>query len=89
MSLPARVIDPELGVSRPATIRSVVVLPQPDGPEQGEERAAGHVEVELADGVEGPEVLGQLPQREPVVRRRVAQRLGPSTRPGGRGLNHL
>src|SRR4051812_21025273 len=32
MSLPARVIEPELGVSRPATIRSVVVFPQPDGP---------------------------------------------------------
>src|SRR3954451_8622486 len=32
MSCPARVIVPEVGVSRPATIRSVVVLPQPDGP---------------------------------------------------------
>ena len=87
MSLPASVIVPELGVSRPATIRSVVVLPQPDGPEQREERAARHVEVELADGVEGAVVLGQLAQRQPVVRRRVGRLLRRT--PSGLGLNHL
>src|SRR3954447_10630703 len=32
MSLPASVMLPELGVSRPATMRSVVVLPHPEGP---------------------------------------------------------
>src|SRR5215210_8960409 len=32
MSLPSTVIAPELGCSKPAIMRSVVVLPQPDGP---------------------------------------------------------
>src|SRR3954462_2507074 len=32
MSLPSTVIVPEVGCSKPAIIRSVVVLPQPDGP---------------------------------------------------------
>src|SRR6476660_8703391 len=32
MSRPRIMILPELGASKPATIRSVVVLPQPDGP---------------------------------------------------------
>src|SRR6185503_10344617 len=32
MSLPSTVIVPEVGFSKPAIIRSVVVLPQPDGP---------------------------------------------------------
>src|SRR6478735_7030462 len=41
MSLPASVIDPEVGVSRPATIRSVVVLPQPDGPRRAKNEPFG------------------------------------------------
>src|SRR5258706_7950566 len=32
MSRPSSVIDPAVGVSKPAIIRRVVVLPQPDGP---------------------------------------------------------
>ncbi len=32
MSLPSTVIVPDVGFSNPAIIRSVVVLPQPDGP---------------------------------------------------------
>src|SRR5271165_279609 len=31
-TLPAMLISPEVGCSRPATQRNVVVLPQPDGP---------------------------------------------------------
>src|SRR5437016_19949 len=31
-TLPAMLMSPEVGCSRPATQRSVVVLPQPDGP---------------------------------------------------------
>ena len=31
-SLPLMTIDPPLGVSKPAIMRSTVVLPQPDGP---------------------------------------------------------
>jgi hypothetical protein len=30
--VPAMRISPSSGISRPATLRSVVVLPQPDGP---------------------------------------------------------
>src|SRR6476469_3192839 len=41
MSLPLRVIVPEVGVSRPATIRSVVVLPQPDGPSRAKKEPVG------------------------------------------------
>src|SRR6478609_714601 len=41
MSLPASVIEPEVGVSRPATIRSVVVLPQPDGPSSAKNEPRG------------------------------------------------
>ena len=32
MSVPSRTIVPAVGGSKPAIIRSVVVLPQPDGP---------------------------------------------------------
>ena len=62
---------PEVGCSSPATIRSVVVLPHPDGPEQREEAAPGHHQVELVDGREGPELLGD--GLEGQVARRAAQ----------------
>ena len=42
-----KVIRPSSGVSRPARQRSVVVLPQPLGPEQDEELALLDVEVEV------------------------------------------
>ena len=38
-SSPSRRISPEVGSSSPAIMRSVVVLPQPEGPEQHEEAA--------------------------------------------------
>src|SRR6476620_7978119 len=38
MSCPAIEIAPEVGSSRPATIRSVVVFPQPDGPSSAKKR---------------------------------------------------
>src|SRR6478735_6912477 len=41
MSWPARVIEPDVGVSSPATIRSVVVLPQPDGPSSAKNEPFG------------------------------------------------
>src|SRR4051812_3399953 len=41
MSCPASVIVPEVGVSRPATIRSVVVFPHPDGPRRAKNAPAG------------------------------------------------
>src|SRR3954447_4331067 len=41
MSLPASVIVPAVGVSRPATMRSVVVLPQPEGPSSAKNEPRG------------------------------------------------
>src|SRR3954451_8718189 len=41
MSFPPRVMVPEVGVSRPATIRSVVVLPQPEGPSSAKKEPRG------------------------------------------------
>ena len=41
---------PAVGCSKPAIIRSVVVLPQPDGPEERHELALLHREVEVLDG---------------------------------------
>src|SRR3954463_12199158 len=41
MSSPASVMVPELGDSRPATIRNVVVLPQPEGPSRAKKEPRG------------------------------------------------
>src|ERR1044071_7898858 len=41
MSLPPSVIVPEVGVSSPATIRSVVVLPHPEGPSRAKNDPVG------------------------------------------------
>src|ERR1700710_30449 len=41
MSLPPSVIDPDVGVSRPATIRRVVVLPHPEGPRSAKNDPVG------------------------------------------------
>src|SRR3954469_23495229 len=41
MSLPPSVMLPEVGVSRPATICSVVVLPHPDGPRRAKNEPVG------------------------------------------------
>ena len=42
---------PDVGCSKPPIIRSVVVLPQPDGPEEAEELAVVDLEVDVVDGV--------------------------------------
>ena len=47
--LPSSRISPAVGVSKPASIISVVVLPEPDGPEQRQELAALDVEIEVVD----------------------------------------
>src|SRR5680860_1042146 len=59
MSLPQSSIDPDVGVgvSSPATIRSVVVLPQPDGPRRakneplGTSRSSDFTAVKLANSL--------------------------------------
>ncbi len=60
-SAPPSSIRPSSGRSKPAIIRSVVVLPEPDGPEQREELAARDVEV---DAVDGGDVAVPLPQAD-------------------------
>ena len=45
---PSSKISPLVGASKPASIISVVVLPEPDGPEQRQELAPRDVEVEVA-----------------------------------------
>ena len=75
MSWPEIVIVPLVGSSRPATIRSVVVLPQPGRAEQGEELALLDDEVELVDRDEGAELLGDGGERQ--VCPRVVVRVRP------------
>ena len=64
MSCPASVIVPEVGVSRPATIRSVVVLPHPDGPSRAKNAPAGTSRSIDFTAVKLAELLGQLAQLE-------------------------
>ena len=61
---------PESGFSKPAIIRSVVVLPQPDAPEQREELARRDVEVDAVDGGHAVERLDQLMQPDGAARHR-------------------
>ena len=44
-------MSPEVGVSRPAIMRSSVDLPQPEGPTQHDELAVGDVEVDALEHV--------------------------------------
>src|SRR5215213_769791 len=48
---------PAVGSSRPATIRSVVVLPQPDGPSSAKNDPCGTVSVRSSTAVKSPKRL--------------------------------
>ena len=48
-SAPATVAVPDVGASRVASIRRVVVLPAPFGPEEAEDRPCLDLEVDAAD----------------------------------------
>ena len=52
-------ISPPPAARKPATSRSVVVLPQPDGPEQGDQLARPHLEVEADHRADVAEALGE------------------------------
>ena len=58
---------PPVGCSKPPIIRSVVVLPQPDGPEQREELAGLDHEVDVVDGDEIAELLAQCDELDPTA----------------------
>ncbi len=64
MSAPSISIDPPLGVMKPATMRSVVVLPGPRRAEQRHEFAATDLEVDPVHGHRAPERLAQTAQDE-------------------------
>ena len=68
-SVPPMLIDPDVGCSRPATIRSVVVLPQPDGPSRAKNEPGRDVEVDPVDRDEVPELLADAAQGQAGARR--------------------
>ena len=49
-SVPKSRIDPDVARARPSSIRMVVVLPEPFGPEEAVHAAGGDREVEVGDG---------------------------------------
>ena len=51
---------PLVGRSKPAIMRSVVVLPQPDGPSIVKNSPRRHLQVDAVDGDDVAEALGQL-----------------------------
>ena len=55
-------IVPDVGVSSPATIRSVVVLPQPDGPSRAKNEPLGTSRSRSSTAVKVAELLGQTAQ---------------------------
>ena len=62
MSLPSSRICPEVGCSKPAIMRSVVVLPQPDGPSIEKNSPAGISEIDPVDGPHLREGLDEIDQ---------------------------
>ena len=64
MSCPAMVIVPLVGSSRPATIRRVVVLPQPDGPRSAKNRPCSTTRSRSSTAVNLAERLGDGRQRQ-------------------------
>src|ERR1043165_7073006 len=65
MCSPASRIVPEVGVSRPATIRSVVVLPQPDGPSSAKNDPRGTSRSRSLTAVNAPKDLVMERSRSP------------------------
>src|SRR3954470_17269299 len=65
MSLPASVMLPELGVSRPATMRSVVVLPQPEGPSRAKNEPRGTSRSRSRTAWKAPKCLVSLRSARP------------------------
>src|SRR3954462_12177195 len=65
MSWPASVIPPEVGVSRPATIRRVVVLPHPDGPRRAKNEPRGTSRSRSSTAVKAPNDLVRFSSRRP------------------------
>jgi hypothetical protein len=54
---------PEVGSSRPAIMRSVVVLPQPDGPSRQKNSPSATVKVESFTAMKSPKALCRFSTR--------------------------
>src|SRR3954470_6816833 len=65
MSCPASRIVPEVGVSSPATIRRVVVLPQPEGPRSAKKEPRGTSRSRSWTAVNAPKDLVTARSRSP------------------------
>ena len=74
-------IVPEVGVSRPATIRSVVVLPHPEGPSSAKNDPLGTSRSSDFTAVNAANSLVRLRSRSPSKSRRRPD--------SGRGFSHL
>src|SRR3954453_8391612 len=57
MSRPPRAIEPDVGVSRPATIRNVVVLPQPEGRSRAKNEPLGTSRSSASTALKAPKSL--------------------------------
>src|SRR4249919_2526413 len=57
MSLPPRLMVPDVGVSRPATIRNVVVLPHPEGPSSAKNEPVGTSRSRSSTALKAPKSL--------------------------------
>src|SRR4051794_11115322 len=57
MSLPASLMVPDVGVSRPATIRRVVVLPHPEGPSRAKNEPVGTSRSRSSTALKAPKSL--------------------------------
>ena len=54
---------PDVGSSRPAIMRRVVVLPQPDGPSRQKNEPSGMVKVEFFTATKSPKALFKFSTR--------------------------
>src|SRR5262245_19716597 len=81
MSSPASVMVPSVGSSSPATIRSVVVLPQPEGPRRAKNEPRGTSRSSESTAVKPPNrlvtSLNRRPSKDPsLARSSVARSAG-------------
>src|SRR5690242_204939 len=72
MSLPARWMVPEVGVSSPATMRRVVVLPQPEGPSRAKNEPVGTSRSRSSTAVKAPKCFVSARIDRPSLVRSVA-----------------
>ena len=67
---------PASGISKPAIIRSTVVLPEPDGPSMEKNSPSPMVEVDVVDRSDGAEPAREAAQRDGSPRARARSRVG-------------